>query len=239
MKFSKTFFILLVGLLPTMVVGSSDYTEEELERWFNSDEFTLPGSADEVNEGQLVFITSQTNKPLHHHHNSMTIFHHSMDDGWVLMEQCHTNLDKVAAAQIVFGKDRIRDIRLVSFRNMSKAWIEGPTVQMTDIRASARLCLQAWIKALYINDDGSYSLRNGPFMRRFLDGYFPLRVSMDIDYAGTGLAPTAVTPRKQKGFNIWRKKDRIGFETVFEGKLRTEFNFEVKTLQPISFSALH
>lgn len=230
MKLIRRFFILLVWLVPVMVLGTSEYTEEELERWFNSDEFALPVSTREVNEGRLVFITSPKNEALHHHHNNMTIFPRSLHDGWVMMEQCHTNLDKVAAAQIVFAKDRVRDIRLVTFRNMGKAWVEGATVQMTDIKANAHLCMMAWTRALFINDDGSYSLRNGPFMRRFLDGYFPLRVSMVIDYAGTGLKPTVVSPARQKGFSIWRKKDSIGFDAVFEGKLRTEFSFEVETL---------
>jgi len=113
---------------------------------------------------------------------------------------------------------------------MERAWVEGPSVQMANITANARLCIQAWTRALFINDDGSYSLKNGPFMRRFLDGYFPLRVSMDIRYSGTGLKPTHVLPAEQKGFEVWRKKDRIGFDAVFEGKLRTEFGFEIETL---------
>lgn len=230
MNLIRLFSILLVWLLSTVVIGASEYTEEELERWFNSDNFELPNSSKAVNEGSLVFISSPKKASLHHHHNDVTIFPHSLQDGWVMMGQCHTNLDKVGAAQIVFSKDRVRDIKLVSFRNMGKAWVEGPTVQMTDIKADARLCMQAWTRALFINDDGSYSLRNGPFMRRFLDGYFPLRVSMAIAFAGTGLKPTVVSPARQKGFDIWHKKDHIGFDAVFEGKLRTEFSFEVDTL---------
>jgi hypothetical protein len=217
-------------LLPAMLLANSDYTDEELERWFNSDSFELPNPTRDVNEGQLVFVAPPPHKALHHHHNSMTILPRSLEDGWVLMEQCHTNLDRVAAAQIVFAKDRVRDIRLLSFRNMERAWVEGPSIQMSNITADARLCMRAWTRALFINDDGSYSLRNGPFMRRFLDGYFPLRVSMEILYAGTGLRPTAVSPDEQKGFTVWRKKDRIGFDAVFEGKLRTVFSFEVETL---------
>jgi len=222
--------LLLIWVLSPLADGTSEYTAEELERWFNSDNFEPPRPRQDVNEGQLVFISPPKDKILHHHHNSMTIFPRSLQDGWVMMEQCHTNLDKVAAAQIVFSRQRVRDIKVVSFSNMGKAWVEGPSVQMTDIRAHARLCMQAWTKALFINDDGSYSLRNGPFMRRFLDGYFPLRVSMVVVYAGTGLRPTQVSPVSQQGFDVWRKKDRIGFDAVFEGKLRTEFNFEVESL---------
>lgn len=230
MNIERLIFLSLLLVLPLTGLGSNEYTEEELERWFNSDNFEPPRPSKEVNEGQLVFITEPQHKPLHHHHNNMTIFRHSLEDGWVMMEQCHTNLDKVPAAQIVFARDRIRDIQLVSFRNIGRAWVEGPTVQMTDIKADARLCMQAWTRALFINDDGSYSLRNGPFMRRFLDGYFPIRVSMVVVFAGTGLKPIAVSPKNQAGFAIWRKEGRMGFDTVFEGKLRTEFSFEVDTL---------
>ena len=219
-----------VWLVPITAMATDEYTEEELERWFKSDSFEPPRPSHEVNDGQLVFLHSPVKPNLHHYHNVMTIFPRSLQDGWVLLEQCHTHLDKVAEAQIVFARERVRDIRLLSFRNMSKAWIEGPTVQMTDIRADARLCIQAWARALFMNDDGSYSLRNGPFMRRFLDGYFPLRVSMVVDFSGTGLRPTVVSPAQQDGFTVWRKGQQIGFDAVFEGKLRTEFSFEVETL---------
>lgn len=218
-----------VWLVPAGGIAASEYTEEALERWFNSDEFAPPRPSREVNDGQLVFLHSPGGADLHHHHNHMTVSPRSLEDGWVRLEQCHTHLDKVPAAQIVFNEQRIRDIRLVSFRNMGKAWVEGPTVQMTDIRANARVCITAWTRALCLNDDGSYSLRNGPFMRRFLDGYFPMRVSMVIDYAGTGLRPTVVFPAQQDGFMVWRKDTQIGFDAVFEGRLTTEFSFEVET----------
>ena len=146
------------------------------------------------------------------------------------MEQCHANLDQVSAAQILFNKERIKELKIIKQQNINKAWVEGASVQLEDIQTDAVLCLQAWTRALFINDDGSYSLRNGPFMRRFLDGYFPMRVSMDIAYENTGLKPITVSPSEQQGFNIWREKDRIGFDAVFEGKLKTEFGFEVETL---------
>ena len=226
----RQFLLMFIGLLPLTATATSELSDEELERWFNSDSLEPPRSVADVNDGQLVFIRNKELKSLHHHHNSMTILPRSLEDGWVLMEQCHSNLDKVPAAQIVFSSDKVRDIRLMSFRNMGKAWVEGSTVQMTDITHDARLCMQAWTRALSMNKDGSYSLRNGPFMRRFLDGYFPMRVSMEIDFTATGLIPTLVSPAEQSGFAVWRKKGHIGFEAIFEGKLRTEFNFVVETL---------
>lgn len=222
--------LFLAWFVPAAAMAGPDYTEEELERWFNSDDFEPPRPVSEVNEGQLVFLRLPSREALHHHHNNMTILPRSLKDGWVKMEQCHTNLDRVPAAQIVFAKDRVRDLRVVSFRHMARAWVEGPTVQMADIGKHAKLCVRAWARALYSNTDGSYSLRNGPFMRRFLDGYYPMWVSMVIDFAGTGLKPTGVSPAAQEGFAVWRKNNRIGFDAVFEGKLRTEFGFKVEAL---------
>lgn len=223
---------LFISLLVSAMFGvqAGDISPEELERWFNSDDFEPPNPSKDVNEGTLFFLTTSPKDKLHHHHNSVTIMPRSLADGWVRIKQCHTNLDQVSAAQVVFDKDRVKDLEVLEYKNIGHAWVEGPTVQMTDIAANARICLRAGTRALYTNDDGSYRLRNGPFMRRFLDGYFPIRVSMDIVYKGTGLKLVSISPKQQKGFSIWQKQNRLGFDTIFEGRLLTEFNFEIDML---------
>lgn len=223
-------FFILLFVLTIFGVQAGDISPEELERWFNSDDFEPPNLSKDVNEGTLAFLTVPPKDKLHHHHNSVTIMPHSLTDGWVRIKQCHTNLDQVSAAQVVFNKDRVKGLKVLEYSNIGRAWVEGPTVQMTDIIANARICLGARTRALYTNDDGSYRLRNGPFMRRFLDGYFPIRVSMDVLYKGTGLKLVSISPKQQKGFSIWQKQNRLGFDTIFEGRLMTEFNFEVDTL---------
>ena len=85
------------------------------------------------------------------------------------------------------------------------------------------------VKTSEHNNGGSYSLRNGPYMRPFLDGYYPIRVSMEIRYAGNGLTKR-VSPMEQPGFAIYRKTDSIDFDAVFENTLRTEFIFSAYTL---------
>ena len=125
MKDFRQLLMLLVWLVPSLVIGGDEISEEELERWFNSDNFDPPRYTREVNEGALVFLAAPNKKAeLHHHHNNMTIFPRSLQDGWVMMEQCHSNIDRVAAAQIVFDKDRVRDIRVTRYHNMEKAWVE-------------------------------------------------------------------------------------------------------------------
>jgi hypothetical protein len=212
--------------------GNDEISPEELERWFNSDTLDPPRyqNTAEVNEGELVFLSDVPGKPLHHHHNTLTILPASLNDGWILIEQCHTNIDKVSAAQILFDKNRVRNISIVAYKNIEKAWVEGASVQFENVGEDAQLCIQANTRSLKQLANGTYSLRNGPFMRRFLDGYFPLHVSMELHYAQTNLELTGFSPVNQQGFSVTQGKGEIKVDTVFEGRLHTEFHFRSKKL---------
>jgi len=233
--FLSFMFVFIASL--TTVTFSNEISPEELERWFNSDTLDPPrytdtkeGNAKEVNEGELVFLTETQDKALHHHHNSVTISPTSLNDGWITIKQCHSNIDKVTAAQIIFGKNRVRNIKIVSYNNIEKAWVEGTTVQFENVKSNAILCIQADTHSLQHLENGTYSLRNGPFMRRFLDGYYPLHVSFDLDYAQTNLELTNFTPMSQKGFEVKQSLGTVTIDTIFEGRLHTEFHFKTKKL---------
>jgi hypothetical protein len=215
---------LTLGFVLFTPAVADEVSPQQVERWFQSDELEAP-TVDQVNTGDLEFLQQAPQKPVHHHHNSVTLFASSLQDGWVALEQCHTDLDKVPAAQILFKASRVKALKIREARNIERAWVEGPSVQMENIGANARLCLSARTRALRRLDDGSYLLRNGPFMRRFLDGYFPLRVSMDIYYAGSGLRLVGFSPEQQPGFEVNRKPGELHFDALFEGRLVTEFHF--------------
>lgn len=208
-------------------ISANEITAEELERWFNSDSLEPPRYK-EVNDGHLVFLQNIPDKKLHHHYNALTILPDSLESGWVKIIQCHRNIDKVPAAQIVFKAERIKNITITEFANMEKAWIENATVQMENIQQNAYLCLSASTNSLERNHDGTYTLRNGPFMRRFFDGYFPLRVSMDLNFDKTNLQLMDFSPAAQSGFSVKKAGGFIHIDTVFEGKLNTVFHFKRK-----------
>ena len=205
---------------------ANEVSPEELERWFNSDSFEPPRyTHKESNNGQLIFLKDVPEKAVHHHQNFLEIHPQSLKDGWVKMNQCHDNMDVIGSAQVVFKKDRVRELQVVSKKNIEKAWVEGNTVQMENLSKGARLCLRAWTRALSINDDGSFTLHNGPFMRRFLDGYFPIHVSSEIRFTGTGLKPVSVSPSEQAGFSVKKSGETLSYEAWFEGMLRTQVHF--------------
>ncbi len=229
----RRFIILVAGLwlfISPPGLGSEP-SMEELERWLESDDMQPPSvNTDHVNEGDLVFLARLPDRQVHHHQNHLIINAASLRDGWVRLNQCHDHLDRVPRAQIMYNKDRIRDLQIVTSGNIDQSWIEGNSVQLRNIHANARLCVQAWTRALKANGDGSYSLRNGPFMRRFLDGYYPMRVSMQIDYATSGLHLVSMTPRRQQGFEVTETNGHLAFDALFEGTLKTEFLFRQDTL---------
>lgn len=193
---------------------------QELEAWFNGK------SAAEVNEGELTFLTTPPGKPVHHHQNRIRITEDSLAGGWTELEQCHDNLDAVPRAQITFREGYIRNLRVLESRAIDEAWVEGPSVQMRNVKPGARLCLAAQTRALKNAGGGYYTLHNGPYMRKFLDGYYPMHVSLKLEYPPKLLQIIDISPPEQDGFRISQKAGQLNIDTLFEGELRTQVQFE-------------
>ncbi|MDJ0739851.1 MAG: hypothetical protein QNJ91_09040 [Gammaproteobacteria bacterium] len=177
-----------------------------------------------VNEGALAFLDTPPKRVVHHHAGRISISPQSLDDGWVVLEQCHVNLDRVSAAQILFNPTRSRNLSVVSTRNIDDAYPEGSSIQLRGIGVDSEICLRAESRALHRVDDGVYELKNGPFMRRFLDGYYPLRLSLTIDYPDS-LSLADHQPLTQPGFAVVQQPGTLNVEALFEGELRTAFRF--------------
>jgi hypothetical protein len=177
-----------------------------------------------VSSGELRFLEAAPAKPAHHHSNRLQITAQSLADGWVSLEQCHSDLDPVPRSEIIFRPGRIRDLRLVSVDRIAQAYVEGAAVQLRDVRRGASLCLSAETRALEHLGQGIYELRSGPYMRRFLDGYYPMRVTLDIRYP-LELELVDHTPDPQPGFEPQHQPQRILVDSWFEGALETRFRF--------------
>lgn len=207
-----------VAALLLLAASASSLAATEEEMFFK-------GTAD-VNEGDLKFVSPPTDRAVHHHHNSITIGDASLAGGWVQLEQCHENLDAVPSAQIVYGKDRIRNIQVLENRNIGAAWVEDHSVQVRDVERQARLCISAETQALSRNGEHSWNLSNGPYMRKFLDGYYPMRVSMRVHLKTDRLRFVDINPEAQPGFQVIQTADGLAYDTVFEGVLRTIIRFD-------------
>lgn len=222
---NKIFFLILLPLCIAGVSGpvaGQQFTAEEMEEWLFDDSESL---IDDVNEGELVFLEKPPVKTTHHHHNSLTITDSSVEDGWVQLEQCHKNLDVVGLAQIMFRPGRTRDLRVSKVRNIDVAYVQGSTVQLENVGNDALLCINAEVRIFAYNGDGTFSLLNGPYLRRFLDGYYPMHVTLDVKIDSDRLRYYQSIPSARAGFKLWRSARAVHYETWFEGTLNTEIQF--------------
>ncbi len=211
---------------PVSPVLAAEKPEDD-DAWFERalEQERLEQQALAVNEGELEILDKAPAESAHYHHNRMFIDEHSLRTGWVRMHQCHTDLDSVSAMQIVYNEDRIRNINVLSFNNMTSAWVEGNTVQLTDVGAHSQVCISADTRALSHSEQG-YTLKNGPFMRRFLDGFYPMRVRLEVHYpaAQLELAGTQPVPPKLHDSNA----GYVDIDIWIVGKLFTELLFKQK-----------
>jgi hypothetical protein len=167
-----------------------------------------------VNEGELVFLRQPPAKAVHHHANRVMITRATLQNGWAHLEQCHENLDPVGELQIVFNPDRVRKLVIRKTRNVGRAFVEGATIQLRDIRHHALICLSAETHSLEPLGAGLYELRSGPFMRRFLDGYYPMHLTFEVDYPDD-VALVESTPNDQPGLEVLREPQRILLDAWF------------------------
>jgi hypothetical protein len=208
------------------ITGMKSSDIEDREKWFYDDNDDAEARALAVNEGNLEFLSSPPEKPPHELHNKFKINSESLSDGWIDLVQCHENLDKVAEAQILYHPRRTRNIKVLSSVGIERTWVEKNSVQMTDITENARICISAEVHSLYSNFDGTYSMRNGPFHRRFLDGYYPMRVTMDVELPEGELSFGAIEPVEQVGFKVDHNNQGMRVDALFVGQLNIEIYFD-------------
>lgn len=182
-----------------------------------------------VNEGQLHFLARLPDKPVHHHRNEIVISEDSLGNGWVELRQCHHHLDAVGRSQIVFHREHTRALRILETWAIDESWVEGHTIQLSGTGSGAHICLAAESRALSIQPDGTYLLRNGPYLRRFLDGYYPIRVSMRVTLRVGSVRFLGSTPAPQVGFKVWQTGNEVHYDAQFEGRLTTQLRFVRET----------
>jgi hypothetical protein len=195
------------------------------ETW--SDRRFLQEPEVEVNEGELEFLHHPPEKTVHHHQNLIIITLSSLQNGWVELSQCHYHLDPVPRLEIVYNPQRIRDIQIVSRHNIGSAEVVGHKLDLTGVSSAAEICLTAQSRALHSLGNGRYQLRNGPYMRRFLDGYYPMQLSLEVRYPPASLKFTGQRPLPSWGIEQKRLDGLIKWQGWFTGKLSTELNFQV------------
>ena len=179
----------------------------------------------DINEGELRFLERPPEKAPHLHSTHVFISEESLKTGWVTAKQCHYNLDQVSALQVVFSPRRIRRIEILQADNIGRAWVEGASVQVTHVGKNAVLCILSENFAIKHNTvERTYEWHGGPYMRRFLDGYFPMQVKLAIDYPPDRLRLESIDPGTLR-FKTVAQPGLIRLDALFEGRLDITIRF--------------
>lgn len=200
-------------------------TAEELEQWFESDA-TEPGYVDKSADSELKLIMPIIDEVIPSSQTRLTISSDSLNSGWVGIRQCHDNLDPVPDAEVVYRFRAMRGLHITESNHIEKSWVEGQSVQLKNVERPARLCIEAEAQVLYREEDGSYRLRYGPFQRKFLDGYFPYHVSLDVYYPEKRMVVSHIEPPPEMGYSLEIGPRTLRADVWFTGRLIFEYRFE-------------
>jgi hypothetical protein len=218
-------WLLLCIALPSPAYAERELTREELEAWFEDDSRDSPLDY-KISDATLTFLARLPDKPVPHSKSQLQILPTSADDGWVNLSQCYDRLDAVPDAQVVYEYKQLRHLRVTESKHIGKSWVQGQSVQLKNVEKGARLCVAAQVRIFYTNPDGSLMLVNGPFKRKFLDGYYPMHVTLDVVYPEKSMQFINTSPEPQSGFEVTHQDNALNIDALFEGELYMKIHFK-------------
>jgi len=220
-------FLLGIFLVVSVTVwAGAEPSVDALEKWFESDAQTHP-FIDNISEGTLRFLPEPPGKRVPTMVNEITIVKTSVETGWVDIYQCHKDLDPITAVEVVYRYHQMRNLKINSTANIKKAWVKEQSVQLEEVSQEASLCVGLQARILYKDGEKNVVLRNGPFERKFLDGYYPIHVQLNVQYPPNKLHFMGSKPKAADGFTIRQTDSSVFIDAWFEGKLMTELLFEI------------
>ena len=179
----------------------------------------------QVGADERRFLSAAADDGWLHVEHRLTIGAHSLTDGWVDLEQCYANLDAIDAVDVVYRYREIRGLTITAASGIGAARADQQTISLSNVEQGARLCARAAVRILQRSGENRYVMHNGPFHRRFLDGYFPMRLTLNIDYPAALLRFSHAEPAPQPGFAIDHSDRGLRLDTRFTGMLRVVFHF--------------
>lgn len=189
--------------------------------WFNDD---WEERVEQLSEGELVWYKHAPAEATSRMTLDIRFKHASRLQGWLNVRQCHENLASVPAAQLVFEGRPVRALRIEETENIQRAVIDKNTVQLTAVGTAARICVSSEQRILHRLDEHHWAIVNGPFQRRFLDGFYPMQLKMNIFWPADRWR--LMQSRPAKGPEIRTSRDHLHMQAHFAGRLKMAFVFQ-------------
>jgi len=220
----KTLFLCAVltafNINPVYAVVPTEQTPGD--DWFNDDSDL---SIEDVNEGELAFIAPITDKSVLHSSSVLLITEKSLEAGWVGLDQCYRNLVPIDKTDVVYHYKNIKQLKITDSGNIGEAKVNGQTIQLEGVSSSVYICVQAEVQILEKTGQDTFVLSNGPYYRRFLDGFYPYHVTVSISYPADRLKYTHISPAPQPLFEVIQRPGKLSVDTWFKGILKIDIKF--------------
>ncbi len=220
---------LLLTLLPTVTMAEIEFSEDmsdlsAAERAWLEDDSSLDSHL--VNEGQIKWLPKAKTDSLYTLKNQLTLSPSSQLDGWVKFTQCHHQLDAISKVEIVYSEDTTRNLQVLSHQRIQQVVQQPFSVELTGVLPGAEICISGENKTLHKTATG-WKLERGPYMRRFLDGYYPMQLQETLNWKHSGLElePSSIQTHLGRESVLNKTEQQLHSNYWFEGILRTKYQF--------------
>lgn len=232
--FPLIFMTASLGFTPSYSAAEIEISQDlsdltEAERAWLEDDSTLQAMT--TNSGQLNWLTQAQTAGQYGLENDLTLPVSALTDGWILFTQCHNNLDPIHKIEVQYNAQNTRNLTLASSQNIEAVQIDnqGRSAILFGVQKRGRVCISGESKSLEKVGDG-YLVKRGPYMRKFLDGYYPMSLKETINWSQTDLKLNKSNMQSKIGrsYDYSDKSKTLSAEYWFEGRLSTRYLFNTQ-----------
>lgn len=189
--------------------------------WFDDD---WEDRVDNLSEGELIWYKGTPREGTSLTSLSIRFLETSAREGWVEVGQCHSQLASAPAAQLIFDGRPVRKLRVEKVVNIKKVGIEGESVQLSGLKTGAEICVRSEQQVLHRLDKHHWALISGPFQRRFLDGYYPMQLELNVEWPEGQWRYMKIKPTD--GPVVRTTDGQLHLQAHFSGLLKTALVFQ-------------
>lgn len=176
--------------------------------------------SDVAREGELRFLAVRSDPGAYWYQSEVSISEASLETGVVHLSTCHRALDPNQKIVIAFNPERVGEITVVSSEGVGRAAVVGHRVELADVQRGGSVCINLSSRALDRVDDRTWQMNAGPLMRRYLDGYLPMRAQLVFRWPKGLLRTGPINPGQQPGVAIQTDAGGLTLDLTFAGRMR-------------------
>jgi hypothetical protein len=174
--------------------------------------------SDIAKEGELRFLVENPDPKGYWYSSRVALSEESLRTGEVSLETCHHQLDPIRKVVIAFNPQRLIGLSVSSHQGIETIESEAHRVTLSNVQRGAHICIALQSRALDQISPSQWRLQAGPLMRRYFDGYLPMKAELRVSWPRNLLRLESTQPTFQPGVSIVSSESGAEMLTVFAGR---------------------